>query len=65
MKGYKAVLFALDGNWATDYGITSGRQRLISLAPNLPQDLVGKSIKTVSRWLESLPENELLILLEE
>ena len=92
---YKAVLFAPDGNWVTDFkgntkedvidqlahkgsywffyilegiilnkGHTTHNQRLISLTPNMPQEFVGKSIKTISRWLGSLSEEELLVMLD-
>lgn len=91
MKGYKAVLFAPDGDWVTDFegdtkeevidkladkgsrwyfypfegiirdwgGYTTSVQRLVDLAPNIPQELVGKSIKTVSNWLKGLTGREL------
>ena len=94
MKGYKAVLFAPDGDWVTGFkgntkeevidqlgdkgsrwlfypfegiildkgGLTKSTQRLVSIAPNLLSSLTGKAIKTVSKWLESLSENELCIL---
>ena len=88
MKTYKAVLFAPDGDWVTDFkgntkdevmekladkgskwyfypfegiildkgGLTTAKQRLIDIAANLPQELAGKSVKTVSKWLESQSE---------
>jgi len=92
MQKYKAVLFAPEGDWTTDFKgetkeevinqlanrgsrwffypfegiilnkgpLTRGNQRLISVAPNMPQELlVGKSIKTMSRWIGSLSEAEL------
>ncbi len=44
----------------TDRGrLTTGRQRLVDVAPNLPRKLVGKCISTVSNYLKGLPEEEL------
>ena len=92
----KAVLFAPDGDWVTDYkgntkedvidqlanrgslwyfypfegiilnrgGVTTPRQRLVSLAPNMPQCFVGATIKFVSRWLGMLSKEKLLTMLE-
>ena len=91
MRGYKAILFAPDGEWVIDFsrrtkdevveelankgsrwyfypfegiildkgGLTTSKQRLVDVAPNLPRELVGKSIKTVSKWLKGLSEEEL------
>lgn len=95
MNRYKAVLFAPDGDWVTDYkantkveviskladggskwyfypfeglildkgALTSGTQRLLDVAPNLPRELVGKSIRTMSRWIahQSQPELDQLL----
>lgn len=90
MPKYKAVLFAPDGDWTTDFkgdtkeevieqlanrgsrwffylfegiilnkgGLTKNNQRLIDLAPNLPRDLIGKSIKTVSKFLSKVEYEE-------
>lgn len=91
MKGYKAVLFAPDGDWVTDFKgdtkdeiieqlanrgsrwyfypfegiildkgrLTKSTQRLVGLASNVPQELVGKSIRAVGKWLKDLSEEEL------
>ena len=94
MTGYKAILFAADGDYVTDFKkdtkeevkealanrgsmwyfypfegivtdrgrLTTSRQRLVDVAPNLPQELVGKRISTVSNYLKGLPEAELYAL---
>jgi len=91
VKGYRAILFAPDGDWVTDFSadtkeevrelladkgsrwifypfegiitdkgrLTTSRQRLVDIAPNLPKELVGKRISTVSDYLKGLPEEEL------
>jgi len=44
----------------TDRGmLVTSRQRLVDVAPNLPRELVGKRISTVSSYLKNLPEAEL------
>ena len=42
--------------------LTTNRQRLIDVAPNLPRELVGKSIKTAGKWLRSLSDEELQVM---
>jgi len=91
MVGYRAVLFAPDGDWVTDFSadtkeevinqladkgsrwifypfegiitdrgkLTTSRQRLVDIAPNLPRELVGRHISTVSNYLKNLSEEEL------
>ena len=87
MKGYKAVLFSLDGDWTVDFsaedkegvreklsnrgslwffhpiegiildkgGLTTGAQRILEM-PEPFEHLIGKSIKTASRFFEQTPE---------
>jgi len=38
--------------------LTTSRQRLVDIAPNLPRGLVGRSIKTAGKWLRSLGDEE-------
>lgn len=96
MKQYKAVLFAPDGDWVTDFhadtkeevmemladkgsrwffypleavilhkgGLTTSRQRLVDAAYPI-KDFKGRAIRTVSKYLNSLTEEEYDMLLED
>ena len=89
MKRYKAVLFASDGTWVTDFkretreeviealanrgsrwyfyplggvildkgNLTTAQQRVVDMAYPL-EHLKGKSIKSISKYLEHIPEEE-------
>jgi len=93
MKEYKAILFAPDGDWVTDFtssniegvieklcnrgslwwfypfegiivdhGTTTSRQFVVNMAPPF-HFLKGKSIKTISTFIGSLPLKNLKELL--
>lgn len=96
MEKYVGILFALGGDWVTDFGgntkeevidqladrgsiwyfypfegvirnrtiINANHQRVVDMAEPL-KHLTGKTIRTVSRHLENIPEGELAHMFKE
>jgi hypothetical protein len=44
--------------------LTTSRQRVVEVAPNLPQELEGKSIRSVGKWFAEQGEATLMAIAE-
>jgi len=58
-RGSRWYFFPFEGIILDKGGLTTANQRLLDVAPNLPRELVGKSIKTVKRWFERQTDTDL------
>jgi len=62
-KGSLWYFYPFEGIILDKGRLTNRDQRLVDVAPNIPRQLVGKSIRTMSKWLSNLSEGEICCLL--
>ena len=58
-KGSRWIFYPFEGIILDKGGLTTSKQRLVDVAPNLPSDWKGKCIKTVKRLLGKMTDEEL------
>lgn len=58
-RGSRWFFYPFEGIIRNNGKLTTNRQRVLDIAPNLPRELVGKSIKTVSNWFSRQTDGDL------